>query len=290
MKLNNNKKFIPLDKSWINRMGVLDIVNGYSDIKDFLDKQSDLGDDLLALKRASELWDTDLSIDVGESGTLYRILQFISWKLNLNKKFITHGTLTERVKKMPNDPRIVNLSLRELRALSDDTSQRVTAAILLGNKEPIPKDFDYEIKFTTVEALAHWKKQRKAGLVWEPRYDETIQKQAEAFLELQKGSKPNFLPQHSEDYCFARVFGYMSKQEGEAKWSKLHGHESDRLEGMEKAINQAKEGKMIDSKDHRVVQAIAMWGVVNKKKLKFIYPEAVNKTWPKFWDFLATVN
>jgi len=102
------------------------------------------------------------------------------------------------------------------------------------------------------------------------------------------GSRPIFIPEHSEDYCFARAFGYMKREEGEARWPKLRGHESDRLEGMEQSILQAKSGEQIDSRDHRVVQAMAMWGLVNNKKLNFAYPEAVNKTWPKFWDFLYT--
>ena len=284
----NWEKFIPLDKSWIIRMGVLDLINGHSDIREFLDKQTNLGDDLIALKRAAQVWNMDEPIDVGESGTLYRILQFISWKMGLNKKFITHGTLENRIKKMPNDPNIVNLSLIELRALPDDTSQRVTAAVLSGSEEPVPENIDYEVKITTVQALEHWKKHRQAGLVWEPRYDETLQSQAEAFLELNKGLRPIFNPIHSEDYCFARVFGYMTKEEGKVKWPKLQGHETPRLDEMERVIVQAEAGEPIDSRDHRVVQAMAMWGVVNKKELNFTPDarKAVNKSWPQFWEFL----
>ena len=48
---------IPLDKSWIIRMGVLDLVNGYKDIIYILDNQKYLGEDLLALKRAINSWD-----------------------------------------------------------------------------------------------------------------------------------------------------------------------------------------------------------------------------------------
>ena len=72
------KKFIPLDKSSIIGMGLLDIINGYKDIETFLGQQKILSENLLALKRASELWRTNEPIDVGESGTLYRLLQFAS--------------------------------------------------------------------------------------------------------------------------------------------------------------------------------------------------------------------
>ena len=79
MKEINN--YIPLDKSWINRMGVLDLVYGYKDIIDFLDKQENLNDDLLALKRAIKEWGNNQVIDVGESGTLYISLKFAVWTL-----------------------------------------------------------------------------------------------------------------------------------------------------------------------------------------------------------------
>jgi len=280
------ERFILLDKSWINRMGVLDIIHGYTDIQEFLAKQTNLSDDLLALKRASELWNTNSPIDVGESGTLYRLLQFASWKLNLNKKFIKQGTLQGR--SITNDQIIVNLGLEELLKLDNQTSQWATASVLLGNEERISNP-PHKLQ-QTFDAVDHWNKQRQVGLVWESKYDETIQKQAEAFLQLYTGSRPVFNPEHSEDYCFARVFGYMTKKEGEKMWSSLRGHETDRIEEMEKAIAQAEAGELIDSKDHRVVQAMTMWGMVNNKKLTFSHPEAVNKSWPQFWNFMKEIS
>ena len=50
------KDYIPLDKSWIIRMGVLDIIQGYDDITSFLDSQDNLGGDLKALRRVVESW------------------------------------------------------------------------------------------------------------------------------------------------------------------------------------------------------------------------------------------
>ncbi len=276
--------YIPLDKSWIIRMGVLDLFNGNKDrIKNFLGSQKDLGGDLLALKGVIETWGTDEPVDVGESATLYRILQFASWKLNLNKKFITHGTLTERLKNMTKDPNTVNLSLNQLLALPEKTSQWATASVLLGNKERIPNPpYKLQVSFDAVE---HWNKQRQHGKTWEPIHDTTIQEQADVFLAMIQGKKMPFTPMQAEDYCFAYTFGYMSREEGEAKWPNLRGHESNRFE-MERILTRAKAGEEIDSEDHRVVWAIAMWGQVNSKNVKFSYPDAVNKTWPKFWAFL----
>lgn len=265
-------------------MGVLDIINGYKDINIFLDKQNALSDDLLALKRASKIWSSNEAIDVGESGTLYRLLQFASWKLNLSKKFILRGTLKKR--RVASNENIVNLPLNKLLTLDGGTSQWATAAVLLGNTEKLTKR-PFNLKLT-YEAVKHWEKQRAKNLIWKPRHDETILRQAKTFLVLLRGRKAKFIPKQAEDYCFARVFNFISKKDGEKKWPALHNHESDRIIEMEKEIKNAKLGNPINSKDHRVVQAIVMWGKVNKKSIKIKYPEAVNKGWPEFWNFINT--
>ena len=277
-----DKKYIPLDKSWINRMGILDIVNGYDDIGVFLSTQENLGDDLLALKRAVEVWNTDEVIDVGESGTLYRLLKFASWKLNLNKKFVIRGTLSNR--NINDNPEIINLSQTELLKLDKGTSQWASAAVLLGDPERLV-EAPFKVK-VTYEAVDHWQKQRSAGLKWEPHYDETILKQAETYLELLKGHKPNFVAEQAEDFCFAYTFGYITAEEGEKRWPAMRDHESDRIVEIQETFERAKAGKEITAKDHRVLQAIAMWGKINNQEIKFSYPESVNKSWPQFWNFL----
>ena len=282
MKRKKLEDYIPLDKYWVIRMGVLDMVYGYKDINIFLENRKNLSGDLLALKSATHSWNTRLPVDIGESGTLYRFLQFASLKLNLNKKFVKRGTLNNR--KVCNDPKIVNWNLEKLLKLDGGTSQWASASILLGNKEKI-KNEPYFIKVTR-EAQKHWKERRKNRKVWSPKYDEVLLRQAKYFLDIFGSKKSKFKPRNPDDYCFARVFNIIDKKYGEKNWPMLHGHESDRLLEMEKIIALAKSGKTINSKDHRVIQAIAMWGKVNKKEVKISHPEAVNKSWPQFWNFM----
>ena len=105
-------KYIPLDKSWMIRIGFLDLINRYDDSIKYLKKQyNELSDDLKSLYNASIAWRGNKEINVGESGTLYRFLKFASWKLNLNKKFILKGTLKTR--KICDDPKIINYPLKE---------------------------------------------------------------------------------------------------------------------------------------------------------------------------------
>lgn len=274
--------YIPPDKSWMNRVGVLDIQHGYDDITKFLGSQDKLSDDLEALYRASIDWKSSDTVYVGESATLYRFLKFASWKLGKNKKFILDGSLKKR--KICNNPEIVSYSLEELLKLDYGTSQWASASVLLGNEEKIENP-PYKLKLT-YEAVSHWKKQRKNRQCWEPRYDETILRQAVAYLELFKYGRTSFVPLHSEDYCFARAFGLINKEEGERLWSSLKGHESNRIEEMERALKDYENGREVDSRDHRVVQAVVMKSKLEGRDVKIKYTEAVNKSWPEFWKFM----
>ena len=185
-----NTKFIPLDKYWVIRMGVLDMINGYTDIAFFLNKQKDLGGDLLALKHASKSWSSGLPVDIGESGTLYRFLQFTSWKLDLNKKFIKQGTLKHR--KVCTDSHIINWKLKKLLTLDGGTSQWASASILLGNTEKL-KNPPYFIK-VTYEAIKHWKSSRRNNKSWEPKFDEVLLRQSQYFVNRLNSKKSMFVP------------------------------------------------------------------------------------------------
>jgi len=274
--------YIPLDKSWVIRMGVLDLLNGYKDAIWFLKQQKQLGDDLKALLRVLLTWESDETINVGESATLYRFLRFASWKLGLRKKFIFCGSLRKR--KICDDSEIVNWSLAELLKLDNGTSQWASAAILLGNQEEVTNP-PYKLQLT-YEAVEHWKQQRIRSRNWIPRYDETILTQATAYLGLLFKEKVVFIPRQAEDYCFARVFGFITRKEGESRWPSLHGHESDRITEIEKALCENERGIKISSEDHRVVQAIAMHQNILNRLIKVQHPSVVKKSWPQFWKFL----
>ncbi len=280
-------KLIPLDKSWIIRMGVLDLLYGHPDIALFLNTQTDLSDDLLALKRACNTWYTNNPTNVGESATLYRFLQFASWKLNLNKSFIIEGTLKER--KLNQDSSIINLSQQKLLNLPDEpTSQWASAAVLLGDKIRLV-NAPHKLNLT-YDAVDHWHNQSQQGKHWEVREDTTIRAQAQTFLTIFRGKPADFIPLQAEDYCFSRTFNYISKEDGLLQWPTLSGHESNRFEEMEKVMVSAKNGQEIISKDHRVIQAIVMWGLINKTPIQIVHPNAVSKSWPQFWKFIETAQ
>lgn len=276
------RKYTPLDKSWIIRMGVLDILNGYDNIIKFLDAQKKLGDDLIVLLGISKSWRFDNKVYVGESGAIYRFLQFASWKLRLGKAFILEGTLKKRT--IVDNPKIVEWPISKLLTLDNHTSQWASASVIVGNTEII-KNPPYKLA-VTYDAVSHWKKRKNESKSWSPVYDKTISRQAKTFTQLLMGKSVNFIPQHSEDYCFARAFGFITKEEGVDRWPSLMGHESNRIEEMENSLYEADNDRANSSKDHRVIQAIAMRGKVNGNNVKIKNPYSVSKSWPQFWNFL----
>lgn len=264
-------------------MGVLDVLHDKDDIIQFLSHEDILSEDLQALLRVARNWNGDIPIDVGESGTLLRLFSFASWKHGLNKKFIRRGTL--RTRSITDNSAIVQLPLGQLLMLDHQTSQWASGAVLMGNTEVIHHP-PYKLQLT-YEAVEHWKKQRALGEAWIPRKDVTIQRQAEIFVSIACGIKPVFVPAQAEDYCFARAFAYIDAEEGERRWSSLRGHESDRILEMETMMRAYADGAHIPSKDHRVVQAIAMLAASQHREVYFVNPDVVTKSWPQFWKFIA---
>src|SRR3989344_1519136 len=227
MEKHHYTVFLPPDKSWTIRMGVLDLLNKKPDTLRLLEKAPNLPTDLTALVRASKDWvEPRRPIHVGESGTLYRFLLFASWKLGTERTFVVERSLRHR--KITLDPAIVTWSIKDLLKLDNETSQWASAAVLW-DKDPEPVA-DPPPKLTlTYEAVRHWRARREKGECWDIRLDATIQKQMEALLKGLEERRMSLTPHHSEDYCFARAFNLVSPGEGIMLWPSLQSHESNRI-------------------------------------------------------------
>ena len=264
-------------------MGMLDLVSGHDDILKNLNEREVLSDDLEALGRVVRSWKISQAIDVGESGTLYRFLQYLSWKSGAQKIFLKRGTLVER--SITGDPAIVSLPQKALLLLDNGTSQWASAAALFGDEERIPNP-PYKLQLT-YDAIAHWSARRTQGRAWDTRSDDTITDQARYFLEYRAGERSRFAPKQAEDYCFARAFGLMNAKEGERRWPSLRFHESDRIVEMERSLELLESTGRIDAKDHRVVQSLVLLAEASAIPYHVTFPNAVNKSWPEFWGFLS---
>lgn len=279
------------DNSWVIRIGLLDVMAGSTRTIDLLEetaKSTPVGEDLEALARVSRQWLSGEDLDVGESGTIYRFFKFASWIETAEnpdapvRKFKKSGSLKTR--EITDDPSIINLPIEELLLLDGETTQWASVAILLRGAAPDARRLSTEPKYQlSLDAKSHWLQSRILGTECEFYSDSTINNQAIAFLNAIKFARFEYTPLQAEDYCIARAYGLMTAAQGDELWPKLRKHESDRIESMELAIEQATTGKIITVNDHRVVQAIAMrFGL---PRARFKYPDCVAKSWPRFWEF-----
>ncbi|MDP2600345.1 MAG: 3-phosphoshikimate 1-carboxyvinyltransferase [Deltaproteobacteria bacterium] len=82
---------------------------------------------------------------------------------------------------------------------------------------------------------------------------------------------------------------------------RLRLKESDRLAATHKIVTWChlpagrqgppgdKKALVVDSKDHRIIMAAAVWAKAKGQTVKFKYPEAVSKSWPGFWETLDVI-
>ena len=267
--------YIPIDKSLAIRVLCLDILNKTSPFT----THKKLSDDIQHAVVAASTWHNKKDIVVGEAGTLLRFLRYIAWHTNVEKKFILHGTLLSR--KVGDTAIIYNLDIPQLLKLDGNTSQWACAAYLCG-KRGLPDKIPFKLQ-QTVSIVEDYP---SLHFSWFNQLDKTIESQAKAYL-VHKNENlfSKWSPIHSEDFCFARVFNFITSAEGENRWPQLRNHESDRISEIELGIYDLENTGEIASKDHRVVQAIVLYALSKGIKYNCRYPDAVNKSWPQFWDF-----
>lgn len=284
-----NPLTMPWDKSWGLRCGVKDILAGEAKrTAEILDAQPYLADDLVALQKAAQNWDHARTISVGESGSLFRFLQYAIWQEDLDKELIKSGTLIGRP--MSGREQVLGKSQAELLLLDKETSQWATAAVLNGDTERLT-DPPYKLA-VTYQAVEYWTDTQSKGESWQLRKDATITAQAVAFQSLLKGLRPDFEPMQAEDFPFARVFGYMTTDEAKKRWRSLAGHESNRFEEVDAMLALAEQGEPVPTRDHRIAQAITFWGKIMEREVDIVYPNCVSKSWPReqFNAFLESLS
>ena len=267
-------EFLPCDKSWFIRVAFLNFTQGNPPLA----LPAEANDDIRSMLSAIESWGNP-TIPIGESGTAYRFLQFYSWKMGLAKEFAKGPMLAAR--NVCGDPAIVNLPQEELLKLDNGTSQWASAAALCGDTHRVENPpVKLALTYDVLEDL-------RGGMPDPRRPDVTIGRQADAFLRFLSNGHMDFVPAHAEDFCFAYAFGLISLEEGAARWPALASHESNRLAEMPAQIASLKENGVVSSTDHRVIQAVVMFALANNIIFRVTKPTAVDKSWPRFWDFLA---
>ena len=281
-------EYIPWCKSWTERMAILDATRGYAkNSSKILQKyEGELSDDLKSVKNCIDVWDKpEIPLNVGEAGTWYRLLWFYFTKNNIKREIIKEGTLKGR--EVCNNSEIVDSKKwppERLLTLDDGTTQFATAAYLCGD-ERIVKDIiyytpKYEKLHMTYESVPYWNEKIKNNEPWEMRKDKTIERQVRAYLQYLKTGHMVFVPRHSEDYCFAKIFNTMPP-ELENSFTSVKKHESDRTK-INDAIEEARIYHKTSSKDHRIITNLVLDYLAKGIDLHVEHPENISKAWPKY--------
>ncbi|MBS3142951.1 hypothetical protein J4464_06200 [Candidatus Woesearchaeota archaeon] len=287
-KFQDLESYIPWDKSDAIRKAVLDIAMGNPPNPFF--QTPNLGDDLQATYRCALAWPNNEPLHVGESATLLRNLRYLTYLEERPREFVLSGSL--RTRKVSDNPAMIHESLDDLMLRDGGTQQWAAAALLLEYPKRIHEHIPDEIKvYASKEAFEHWILQIARGALWTPKKDATIAAQARAFYVARHGDAVRFTPTHSEDYCFARAFDLITAEEGQSRWgNKLANHETDRIPEMERSLLLLENEGIVDTTDHRIIQAMCMRAVWQRQTYEVVHPKNVGKTWPQFWDFLEAVK
>jgi hypothetical protein len=278
-------KFIPRCKSWAERMAILDATRGYArnSAKIFKEHEHELSDDLISVKNCVDVWDTDKPLNVGEAGTWYRLVWFYHTKNNIKREIIREGTLKTR--EVCTNPEIVDGKKwppERLLTLDNGTTQLATAAYLMGDERKVQDTQYYTPKYEklhmTYESVPYWEEKNKNNEPWEMRKDKTIERQIRAYLQYLKTGKMEFVPRHSEDYCFAKIFNAMDSEQ-EKSFTSVKTHESDRTK-IGEAIEEAEKYHKTSSKDHRIITNLVLDYLAKGIDLHIEHPEHISKAWP----------
>jgi hypothetical protein len=301
------ESYIPLDKSWLITLGILDLVNDRAqNIISFLDSQdpATLGKDLQSLRGIAKAWPERYTkaLDPGESGRLYRTVKWYYWQNNIPLELPTSDTLTKRREKITNNPEILNWTPEQLLTLDSKTTQWATTQYIFSPREQrrrIEPRFNYgrhtkrsaDFKLRVgYDAVEHYDAQEQKGENWIARIDPTLFNQYVAFIDKLKKGKMCYTGEQAEDYCFERAFDLVDEAEGRLIYPSVEGHETDRFKEMETMLSKFEQTGVIESQDHRVVQAGIMRAIAQNRQYVIANPQALNKTQPKFLEFIDFVK
>lgn len=258
-------------------------------------QQAELPDDVGWMLGACRFWRNQDNIHVGESATVLRFLWWLSQVRKELKNFVKVRTLVGRLVTL--NPEMLNWSIYDLLDKSkvpEGTSQLASAANLCTpwQYSRVKTNCPHHLHIT-YQVLDEWDTYLGTGKLPEAGIDPTIRLQSESFVRVLCGREWQFEMAQQEDLPFAyTMLGDWALAEAKKRWPSLAEHESNRFEEVPRAKTEWINTHVISSKDHRVIQAVAMWALLKGWKPKKIlgqikHPQAIAKSWPAFPQFLT---
>jgi hypothetical protein len=262
--LNPLDDYIPLSKSVGHRLMILEMLDDGYEYMDFLSEQNRLNllpDDLKVDLHILRDWKNRKIISVGESRTsLIFSKTFFNFK-KLDRQFKKSGTLINR-------------------KLDGNSSQWKSARMLCG--ESIKPD-SYHTKMTA-KIIKAWNKSKDKTKLFNTK-DDTIRNQCLMVEAKLKHKEFDFPVMNPEDAIIGFLFGYIGLADIMIRFPTLLNHESNRPKEIMKTMIEVMSGESITSKDHRIVTAFVMYGLVYDIGIKVKNPKCVTKAFVLFWRY-----
>lgn len=270
---------LPWHKSLIIRFAFQDLIDGKPErsIAWLEANYTTLGDDLRSLLRSLKQYLAGEDLDVGESGTLLRFWRYFLLVQGDPRMMHVRGTLRRRP--VYSNPDVIDMGGDELLLLDGGTSQWASIAALMGRIQK-PQRVPGHLQLT-YDAIQLWNEAQIDGVMWPARKDHIISEMVEAWLNWRHTGDMRLVVDNAEKALFAERFGLITAREAEWRFPQLVGHESDRIKAMRRYRRWW--WIIVGSRDHRVVQALAMSG----KRCIYLHRRCVSKSWPQFWPFMA---
>ena len=276
---------LPLDKSWIKCLTLLEIRGGFDGkIRRFLNNfpEDEMSDDVKACRDLLNAWNN--------KNYYLPVRNFRSLAVGLEAIM--------RTKKEIKYEMLMGSQLKKRKLHDENSSQGISAMILCGKLENVIKEFrivnPYKLNHhnrVAFEALVSYETEKdfKTYDISKSIYkeDKTLMKQFDFFINKLQGNDIELKIDSAEDVPLAVAFGLMDLKTAEEKYPQLRNHETDRIEEMK---NNFDSGVCI-SIDHRIVMARSMIDVINGKlpDRLIAYPKSTNKSFPKFWNYIKEV-
>lgn len=269
---------LPLDKSWIKCLTILEMRMGlHGKVRDFLNTfpQDEMSDDVSACRDLLNAW--------REGSNMLPVRNFRSLAVALLAFLKTRHRDEREI--------LMGSQLRKRKLLDEYSSQQISAQILAGNPNILDEwelrgmdKLPYHCKLANeASILANYS---NALTVY--REDRTILKQFTYFIQKLQGKKVKLKIDSAEDIPLAVAMGEMSIKVAEKKYPQLKHHETNRIKELENMLTDTN----CASTDHRIVMARAMSDVLKESWTLYdrpVNPEAVNKSFPKFWEYLDEI-
>lgn len=267
---------LPLDKSWIKCITVLEMQEGYGSdgaVRNFLNSYPDneMSDDVKACR--------DVLNALHNKSNVFPVRNFRSLAVALTC-----------LKSIDRNNILLGSQLRRRKLIDENSSQLKSAKMLTGKKEQVLADYPNIHDMPYHVYMAYEAETFRYDKTTIYREDRTLTKQFAYFINKLQDKDTKLEVNSAEDVPLAYMFGEIELSEIKSTYPQMVNHESNRIDELNAVTRTPGASQIMYTDDHRIVMACEMFGIVNDSQYKFMHPECVNKSFPNFFKYIKEIT